>query len=159
MHGERFRAVFHTVSAHQKSMGIDAVGRAGDEGAEILARDDPQGIGLMRLNDENLVDLIGENLIQNAENKGIALREFIEVGKELGTGQAAVPGKHAVGAFTADRQAGPIQMANSDLQHGFIGAVVDRQGDIETVDFDIAHNAGAADIQKRLIRFIFRIGE
>lgn len=52
---------------------IDAVGRAGDEGAEVLPLFNAERLHLAGQDDENAVDLIGQHLVERADDEEIAL--------------------------------------------------------------------------------------
>ena len=59
-----------------------------------------------------------------------------------------------MGAFAAHRQARPVQMPHGNLQHGFLGAVVNRQADVDLRDLNVAHDAQTGHIQKLLVCFL-----
>ena len=103
------------MSANQQPVGIDAVGGAGHQGAVVLAFYNFQCGGILRLHDEDLIHLIGQDLIQHPQKEGIPLPELVQVGEQLGAGQTPVTGEDAVGALPAYRQAGPFQMADGHL--------------------------------------------
>ena len=103
------------MSANQQPVGIDAVGGAGHQGAVVLPLRDFQRGGILRLHDEDLIHLIGQNLIQHPQEEGIPLPELVQVGEQLGAGQTPVTGEDAVGTLPAHRQAGPFQMAHGHL--------------------------------------------
>lgn len=142
-------------------MGIDAIGGAGHQSAQVLPGLDLQRVHLGGLYNEDLVHLVGQHLVQHPDGEGVPLHDLVQIGKQLGAGQASVAGEHAVGALAAYGQAGPVHMAHGDLQNGFGGAVVDGQGHIDIGDLDIAHNARAAEVQKLfiLLLLLLRQGE
>ena len=96
-------------------MGIDAVGGAGHQGAQVLPRLDLQGGHVLRLHDQDLVHLVGHHLVQHPDHKGVPLRQAVQIGEQPGAGQAPVAGQNAVGALAAGGQAGPLQMAHGHL--------------------------------------------
>ena len=100
----------------QKPVGVDAVGGAGHQGAEILPFDDPQRARLLGLHDQDLIHLIGQHLVQHPEQEHIPLLQLVQVGEQLGAGKSPVAGEDAVGALAAHRQAGPFQVPDGDLK-------------------------------------------
>ena len=72
MHSRRLRRIFYPVPAHQKPVCVDAVGRTGHKCAVVLPRHDAERVHLLGFHDQNLVDLIGQDLVQNAQQKRIA---------------------------------------------------------------------------------------
>ena len=93
-----------SVAAHQKAVRVDAVGRAGDQGAQVLAGHDDQGRDVVGQNSPDLVHLVGHGLVENAKGEGIALLQFIEVCEDHDRHQSSVPREHAMGSRPADRQ-------------------------------------------------------
>ena len=74
-----------------------------------------------------LIHLVGQGLVQNPQEELAALRQFVKIGKEPCTGQSPVSGEDAVGAVSAHRQGGSLNLSHGDLQNGLINAVVDGQ--------------------------------
>ena len=79
-----------------------------------------------------------KNLIQDGDLEGVAGFQTVQVGKELGGGEAPVGRHDAVGAFAADRQAGTLEVSHAAAQHIVGGAVVDGQFHADLVDLHIA---------------------
>ena len=102
------RLVIRPVSPDQKAVGIDAVGGAGDQDAVVLSWLDGQRAQLVGLDDQDLVHFVGQHLVQHPEQKDIPLLQLVQIGKQLGAGQAPVAGDDAVGALPAHGQAGPL---------------------------------------------------
>ena len=71
------RLIIDAVPAHEHAVGIDAVGRAGDERAEVLTFLRGQGLKLAGQDNENAVDLVGEHLVERADDEQIALGELV----------------------------------------------------------------------------------
>lgn len=67
-------------------------------------------------------------------------------------------GNHAVGAGAAYGEGAPFNMADGDLQHGVLDAVVDGQGDPDGRNLDIAHDAVAGDVQQIFVLPGFFLG-
>lgn len=144
--GSRFLRVGNAVAAHQQPVGVDAVGRAGDKGAVVLPVLDRQVAEFLRLDDADLVHLVGQGLVQHVEDEGVPFRQLVQVGEQLGAGQPAVAGQHRVGAGAAHRKAAALDVADADLQSGLVGAVVDGQIDVDLVDLDVADHVGAGHV-------------
>ena len=147
------------MAAHQKPVGVDAVGRASDKRTQVFSGLNLQGSDVLRLDDQDAVNLVGQNLVEHADDERIAFDNLIEIGKQLCAGQSAMAGEDAVCAFAADRETCPVQMSDRDLQNGIAGAVVDRQRDVDGRNLDIAHDAGAADVQQTLILRLLLLGQ
>ena len=143
------------MAAHQQAVGVDAVGGAGDEGEVVLLRVDLELGHLGGEHDADLVDLVGDRAVEDGDSPVVAGGQLVKVGKEPGAWQAAVAGDGAVGPDAADGEARPREMADGDLQHGLVGAVVDGQGDVDFRDVDVAHDAGAVDIQQGVVFLLF----
>ena len=111
----------------------------------------------MGLDNEDLVDLVGQDLIQDMQHKHIANLELVKIGEEPGAWQAPVSGEHTVASRTANGQAGPVQMPHGDLQDGLLSAVIDGQHHIDHGDLDIAHDAVAADIQQGFVDLLLLV--
>ena len=109
---------FNAVAAHQKPVGVDAVGRASDKRTQVFSGLNLQGSDVLRLDDQDAVNLVGQNLVEHADDERIAFDNLIEIGKQLCAGQSAMAGEDAVCAFAADRETCPVQMSDRDLQNG-----------------------------------------
>ena len=140
-------------------MGVDAVGRAGDQGAVVLALLDGQIAHLRRQDDAYLVYLVGQRLIQYLEQEEVSRHQLVQVREQPRAGQAPVAGKHAVGPLAPYGQGGPLHVAHGDLQDRVARAVVDGEGAFDLRDVDIAHDAGAGDIQAVLIELLIFFGK
>lgn len=57
-------------------------------------------------------------------------------------------GQHCMGAFSAHRQGGILQVANGHLQDLLLCAMVQRNGHMDSGDGDIAHHAVAMSLIK-----------
>ena len=51
-------------------------------------------------------------------------------------------------ALTPDRERGSLDVTDADLQNAGVGAVVDGQFDLDAVNEDVAHDAGAGDVER-----------
>lgn len=151
--------IFHAVSADQQTMGIDAVGRTGDQRAVILARLDPERRQIRGLHHADLVDLVGERLVEDHHDECVPFFEFIEIGKQLCRGQASVPGQRAVGAFAAHRKGRALQMSDGGLQDLLTGPVVDGQLDIDLGNINVAHDSGGTGREQAVVLFPLLLGQ
>ena len=64
-------AVGDPVPAHQEPMRVDAVGRARDERAVVLLRVDGERLHVVRVDGENLVDLVRQGPVEHGEGEGV----------------------------------------------------------------------------------------
>lgn len=108
-------------------------------------------LDLLRQDDGNLIDLIGQQAVQHRDGEGVPCLEPVKVREQHRTGQTAVGRQYAVGGRAAHRQARTLEMADADLQHAVRCAVINRQLDVDFINCDVAHNAGAGDIERVLI--------
>ena len=132
-------------------MGVDAVGGAGHQGDVILAVHHLEVVGLGGQYNGDLVHLISQHPVQHRDGEGVAHFQLVQIGEQLGAGQAAVSRNDRVGAAAAHRQAGALQVACGNLQHAIAGAVVDGQLHTDLFNGDVAHNAGAGHIQRDVV--------
>ena len=79
-------------------MGVDAVGGAGDEGAQIQAGNELNQRRIAGQHHVHLRDLVGQRLVEDGEVKHVADLHHVQVAEQAGGGQAAVAGKHGMGA-------------------------------------------------------------
>ena len=142
---------FDAASPHQKAVGVDAVGGAGHQGDVILAVHHLEVVRLGGQYNGDLVHLVGEHAVQDRDGEGVAYFQLVQIGEQLGAGQAAVGRNDRVGALAAHRQAGALQVTCRHLQHAIAGAVVDGQLHTDLFNGDVAHNAGAGHIQRIFI--------
>ncbi len=142
---------FNPVTPNQKTMGIDTVGGAGHERDLVLAGDDGELVGLGGENDEDLLDLVGEDFIQDVDGEGIALDDLVKVGEKPCARQPPMPGNDGMGGRAADGKAGALDMPGRDLQDALRGAVINGQLHVDIGDGHIAHDAGAGDIENVVI--------
>lgn len=148
------------MTADQKAVGIHTVGCAGHEGDLVLTGDDGELVGLGGENDKDLLDLVGEDFIQHVDGEGVALDDLVKVGEKPCARQAAMPGNDGMGGRTADGKAGALDMSGRNLKNALGGAVVNGQLHVDIGDGNIAHDAGAGDIEDVVIaRNFVKIGK
>ena len=82
--------VVDPVASDQQAVGVDAVGRTGQEGDEILPLLHSQGRGIIRLYDLDLVHLVGQGIIEDMNQEMIPHRQLVEIRKEARAGQSSV---------------------------------------------------------------------
>ena len=121
-------------------MGVDAVGRAGDEGDQVASGDLAQGVGLLGLDDGDVIDLVLEGLPQGGDVEDVALLELVEVVEHGRGGQSGVASEDRVGGGAADRQARAEQVPDAFRQGAAVGAVVDGQAHVDGGDDDPGHD-------------------
>ncbi len=139
------------MAAHEQPVRVDAVGRAGEQGAQVLALHDLQGRHVLRLHDEDLVHLVGEGAREHGDGEGVAHLHLVQVGEEPRGGKPAVRGEHGVGGGAAHRQAAPLEVAHAGGQDGVGRAVVDRQVHAQLLDGDVAHDVGGRDAERLVV--------
>lgn len=122
-------------------MGVDPERGAGDEGQEVLAGLHEEALRVLRLDNERLAHAVGDHLAVDLDGEGVADVDAVEVGEELGRGEAAVSGEHRVGGGAADRQGGALQVADAALEDGVARAVEDRQVHVDGGDPDPGHQS------------------
>ena len=85
-------------------MGVDAQGRAGHQGEQVLALLDAQSLGLLGLDDLGAGDPVGEDLSEDLDDEAVTGLDLVQVGEHGGLGQAAVPGDDRAGPLSPDRK-------------------------------------------------------
>ena len=103
--------------AHQQAVGVDAVWRTGDQGAVVFPLLNLQSLHILGLYDQDLIHLVGRDLVEDVDMEHIPLHQLIQVGKQGGRGQAPVPGEHPVDAVAANGEGTALQRAHARLQH------------------------------------------
>ena len=144
--------------ADQHAVAVDAVGRAGDECAEILSLFNFQVVQGFREHDPDLVDLVGVGLVQDGEREGITLCHLAQIRKKLCAGKTAVAGKRTVAPRASDRKTRLFQVSDGDLQDLLVRTVIQREFDVDLRNVDISHDAGSREIQKAQVFFSLFLG-
>lgn len=72
------------MTGDQQAVGVDHVRGAGHQGAEILALDDLELVNLGRLDNLDLIHLIGQGLAQIVDVEDVTLFQPGQVGKKTG---------------------------------------------------------------------------
>ena len=144
-------------------MGVDPVRRAGQQRDQILALLELQAGHLVGQAHRDLVDLVGQRLVQHVEVEHIALLQLVQVREEPGPGKPSVRRKHRVAALAPDRKRSPLDMPAA-LGQGFLPhAMIDGQGDRNLRNLETAHNFISVRIQKLVVRMrqnvLLRLGK
>lgn len=140
-------------------MGIDAIGSTGNERALVAVVINGQGGNVLRIHDEYLIHLIGENLMQDTDQELIPFHDLIQIGEELGAWETSVAGENGMRPLSSHGKAGPVQMADGDLEDALIGAVVNRERAFDCRNIHVTHNAGPGYIQGIAVFFLFLVRE
>ena len=106
-------------------MRVHRVGRAGDERHQVQAGLGGQLRQLVGLDHVFIVHAVGHNVIEHVDVELVAHLELVEAGEQLGRGQAAVTGEHAVAALAPDGQGRLLDMPHALGEHVLGGAVQD----------------------------------
>lgn len=148
------------VRPDKQTMGVDAIGCTGHQRDNVLAGENCQFIDLGGEDNEDLLHLVGQNLVQNIDREGIALDDMVKVGEKPCAGQTPVTGNDGVRTCSADRQAAALNVTGSDLQHALACSVVDGQLHADIWYGDIAHDARAGDVENIIVAGdVIKIGE
>lgn len=75
--GDFFLGQLDPVSAYQQSVGVDAVGRAGDERHKVFVLPDLYGFDVGRIGDGDRVDRIGERIAQHMKQDQISFLHLV----------------------------------------------------------------------------------
>ena len=121
-------------------MRVDAVGRAGDEGGEVLALDLVEGLGLVGQDDADVGDLVLEVAPGGLDVEVVAHLDAGELVEHGRVAQAGVAGEDRVRGLAADGQGGAEEVADALVERRGVGAVVDRQVDVDRGDLDGRHD-------------------
>ena len=96
-------------------MAVDAIGRAGDKCAVLLALLNGKVVQFVGQHSADLIHLVGQCLVQHSQQEYVALGQLIQIGEQLGAGQTAVAGQDTVRTLAAGRKRGALHMADSNL--------------------------------------------
>jgi protein arginine kinase len=77
--GRAEQDIIDSVTAHQHTMGVDAVWSAGNDSSFVLALMNRKFVQFFRQNDANLVNLIGQYFIEHVHNENIAFHKLVKV--------------------------------------------------------------------------------
>ena len=139
-------------------MSVDAVGRAGDERDVVGALLQVEVAHVGGVHDADLVHLVGAGPVEDGDGEGVALHELVEVGEELGRRQAAVARDRRVRGGAADGQRRALDVPDGHLQDALVHAVVDGQVDADGADLDVAHHAGAREVEDGAVLLLLGLG-
>ena len=142
-----FRFIGNPVATHQKAVAVDSVRGTGEQCHQILPLLNRKALCLIRLDHENLVDLVAEDIIQYVEKEVISFFEFVKIRKQGRAWQSPVCGNYRVGVFTANRKRTSLQMACCLFQDFLVCGVVDRDLDVDLRHFHISHHAVSEKVQ------------
>ena len=151
-----FRFVGNPVSTHQKTVAVDSVRGTGEQCHQILPFLNRKALCLIRLDHENLVDLVAEDIIQYVEKEVISFFEFVKIRKQGCAWQSPVCGNYRVGVFTANRKRTSLQMACCLFQYILLCRVIDRNFHVDFRNLHIAHHAVPEKVQAGHIFLMFR---
>ena len=132
-------------------MGIDAIGRAGDQGAEFLLLVDEQVAHIVRQDGFNLIHLINKGLVQHRDPEGVAHLQFVQIREQLCAGQAPMCRDSRMGTLSCNRKAAALNVSAGMVQHRGVRAVIDGQLHLNLVDIYIADDAIADGIEAIIV--------
>ena len=135
----------------QETVGVDPVGGAGNQGYIILLPVNFQSVNLVRLHNQDLVNLIGQGFVQHMEVKEISLFQLLQIRKHPGCCHAGMGRNHSMRALTANGQGCSGHVPRAALQGVLAHAVVDGQQHINSGNLNVAHNAIPGQIQKAVV--------
>ena len=69
------------MSPYQQSVGIDTVRGAGNERTVIFPFFNPKGTRLLGFRNQDLIDLIGQHVVQDPEHKDVSRLQLVQVGE------------------------------------------------------------------------------
>ena len=78
------------MSPYQQTVGIDTVGRTGDERTIVLALGDEQVAHIGGQDSFDLIDLINHRPIKDGDSKSVSDFQLVEISKQLCAGKTAV---------------------------------------------------------------------
>ena len=132
-------------------MGVHAVGRAGHQGAQVLAGHGHQELGVLGEDDVDLVYLIGQGLAQDVHPEQVPHHQFIDVGEQPGAGQAPVAGEDRVGPLAPHGEGRPVDVPHRHLEDLLRGAVIEGQVTVDGGDVNGAHHAVAPGVKLAVV--------
>ena len=129
------------MSADKQTVRVDAVRRAGYQRYKVPVLGDVKAFGLVRLDFEDLIDLVSKGAVKHINEKSVPDGKQIEIREKRGGRKPPVRGKHAMRASAADGQSRTLQMSDTLFENAFFGGVVYRQTDVYLGYLYKAHNA------------------
>ena len=105
------------MAAHQHAVRVDAIRRTGDQRQIILPRINRKLLKFIWHHNADLINLIGQDLVEHCDLCNVSLLELVHVGEDLCAGQASVAGDHTMGSLSADRQGASLNVTDRDLQN------------------------------------------
>ena len=156
--GGRAGLILYPMSPHQQAMAVDAIGRAGDKCAVLLALLNGKVVQFVGQHSADLIHLVGQCLVQHPQQEYVALGQLIQIGEQLGAGQTAVAGQDTVRTLAAGRKRGALHMADGDLQNRLVRAMIDGKVTLYFGNLDVAHDAVVRNIQQGFIDLLLLLG-
>ena len=150
-HGDNTRLGLDTMAANQQAVRVDGVGCAGDQGTQVLPRNNAQIPRLLRQDDADLIHLVGQHLVQRPDDEGITLGQLVDIGEQTGRRQTTVSGQDTMGTRAADGQRRALDVADGDLQDAVIRAMINGQGAADLLYFNIPDDTASVNIQLFLV--------
>lgn len=98
-----------------------------------------------------MVHFIIENLVQRRNAEQIVFGDLVQVIEKGGVDEAGVPGKNAVGAFSADREGRTEQVPYPFGEGGLICSVKDWQVCVDRRDADPSHHSVWSHVEYFLV--------
>ena len=147
---------FHPVSAHQQTMGVDAIRRARHECTVLFPFFDLKLVRLRRKNNCNFIYLIRQDTVKNRNGKCILRLQLVQIRKEFGTWQTSVRRQHRMGRGSSHRKAAAFQMTACNLQNTIPCSMVNRKLYLYFGNRNVSHNPRSGNIQRLLITGQFR---
>lgn len=141
-HGLFFFGDGHLVAAHEKAVGVDAVGGAGDQGDQVFTKLRAEGFHLVWGHHFDLVYLIFQFVAGCLDEEEVVFFYILEVVKQCGVWQAGVSGEDGVRSLAADGEIGAEEVTNTALEVVFLGAVINRQVRFRARNDQSAHRIG-----------------
>ena len=112
-----FLHIFDPFSMNEQSVGIDGIGRAGQQRGRILAVLCKQMVHLRGFRDGDFVHLIGQDSVQHRNGEKVTLLQLVQIREESGLGKSPMCRKHGMGAFSAYRETGSLHVSDALCQH------------------------------------------
>ena len=129
-------------------MAVHPKGRTGNEGHIVLALHDRQQGRVAGQNYVDLINRIGQCLVQDMDKERISFNQLIQIGKHFFRGKPAVAGEDGMGTFAAHGKGCADHMADLLIQRIGLGAVSDGHIDTQLWNVYVCHDPIPVDVQK-----------
>jgi len=139
---------------HEQPLGVDAIGRTGDQGDEILAVLDGQIVRLVWEDHLGRRDPIGVILSEDADDEPVPDLELGQAVEDASGRKPRVTGEDAVGGIPTDGKGGARHVPDAMVHAVSINPVVDGKVDTDAGYDELAHDPVPNQVEHALVLLV-----